>query len=81
MIILDTYFIQKAALPNTVWLVYVENIVWTLFDILWLFLFLFKLKGEGDPLMWMMPLHVNKKSDYDDDWTVLGVIYLNFLFE
>ena len=24
---------------------------------------------EGDPLMWMMPLHlhVNQKSDYDDD--------------
>ena len=25
-----------------------------------------KLPGRG-PLMWMMPLHVNQKSDYDDD--------------
>ena len=22
---------------------------------------------EGGPLMWMMPLHVNQKSDYDYD--------------
>ena len=22
---------------------------------------------EGGPLMWMMHLHVNQKSDYDDD--------------
>ena len=33
---------------------------------------------EGRPLMWMMPLHlhVNQKSDYDDD--ILVSLILNF---
>ena len=28
-----------------------------------------QLPGKGGPLMWMMPLHlhINQKSDYDDD--------------
>ena len=30
---------------------------------------------EGGPLMWMMPLHLNKKSDYehDDDTSDTGL--------
>ena len=32
---------------------------------------------EGGPLMWMMPLHlhVNKKTDYDDDDSIRGFQY------
>ena len=30
---------------------------------------------EGGLLMWMMPLHVNQKSDYDDDSTHIRFWY------
>ena len=34
---------------------------------------------KGGPLMWMMPMHVNQKSDYDDDDDVY--IYSAHMYE
>ena len=35
---------------------------------------------EGGPLMWMMPLHINQKSNYDDMMIISNKNYITMQF-